>query len=258
MQNLYSIDELAEKSGFSPRTIAYYIQMKLLPSIGRRGRKTKYPVEYLYRLQVIKRFKDKQNDNYLLMQYGLEDVAALLNCMTPEELKEYAVGKIRISEHTLKKILLKSSSEDRLLFRDVTEPVVKIDTEDDWDPSESPVCAIELPVCAMSSRSIPEDLESKSDQIEEPPPDEDKKLSIEDIPAFLRGVSHESYKPSKKRTDKKTTTSDAALQKELIFLRLNNGQLKEENEKLTRKNRELKDKLDVFITHINEVIIRHK
>ena len=57
---------------------------------------------------------------------------------------------------------------------------------------------------------------------------------------------------------KKTTASDAALQKELIFLRLNNGQLKEENEKLTRKNRELKDKLDVFITHINEVIIRYK
>jgi len=257
MQNLYSIDELAEKTGFSPRTIAYYIQMKLLPSIGRRGRKTKYPVEYLYRLQVIKRFKDKQNDNYLLMQYGLEDVAALLNCMSPEELKEFAAGKIRISEHTLKKILLKSSSEDRLLFRDVTEPVVKIDTEDDWDPSESPVCAIELPVCAMSSRSIPEDLESKPDQIEKPPL-EDKKLFRETTPDLFRTVTDESYKPSKKRTDKKTTTSDAALQKELIFLRLNNGQLKEENEKLTRKNRELKDKLDVFITHINEVIIRYK
>ena len=116
MQNLYSIDELAEKTGFSPRTIAYYIQMKLLPSIGRRGRKTKYPIEYLYRLQVIKRFKDKQSDNYLLMQYGLEDVAALLNCMTPEELKEFAAGKMRISEHTLQKILLKSGPEDKKYY----------------------------------------------------------------------------------------------------------------------------------------------
>ena len=250
MQNLYSLDELAEKSGFSPRTIAYYIQMKLLPSIGRRGRKTKYPAEYLYRLQVIKRFKDKQNDNYLLMQYGLEDVAALLNCMTPEELKEYAVGKIRISEDTLKKILLNTSSEDRLLFRDVTEdacllpmvsrsmPVVKTDHEDDWDPSD-------------------EDLESKPDQIEKPPL-EDKKLFRETTPDLFRTVTDESYKPSKKRTDKKTTTSDIALQKELTFLRLNNEQLKEENKKLIRKNRELKDKLGVFIAHISEVIIRHK
>ena len=57
---------------------------------------------------------------------------------------------------------------------------------------------------------------------------------------------------------KKTTASNAALKKELQFLKLNNQQLREENKKLVRKNRELKDKLDVFITHINEVIIRHK
>jgi len=207
MQNLYSIDELAEKTGFSPRTIAYYIQMKLLPSIGRRGRKTKYPVEYLYRLQVIKRFKDKQSDNYLLMQYGLEDVAALLNCMTPEELKEFAAGKIRISENTLKKILLKSSPKDKKYFRKTI--------------NKEPLYIR--------------------------PPSEDEVRETLDIPAFLR-----------ESAVKKTTASDATLKKELQFLKLSNQQLKEENKKLIRKNRELKDKLDVFITHINEVIIRHK
>ena len=207
MQNLYSIDELAEKTGFSPRTIAYYIQMKLLPSIGRRGRKTKYPVEYLYRLQVIKRFKDKQRDNYLLMQYGLEDVAALLNCMTPEELKEFAAGKIRISENTLKKILLKSSPKDKKYFRKTV--------------NKEPLYIR--------------------------PPSEDEVRETLDIPAFLRESAF-----------KKTTASDTTLKKELQFLKLSNQQLKEENKKLIRKNRELKDKLDVFISHISEVIIRHK
>ena len=207
MQNLYSIDELAEKTGFSPRTIAYYIQMKLLPSIGRRGRKTKYPVEYLYRLQVIKRFKDKQRDNYLLMQYGLEDVAALLNCMTPEELKEFAAGKIRISENTLKKILLKSSPKDKKYFRKTV--------------NKEPLYIR--------------------------PPSEDEVRETLDIPSFLRESAF-----------KKTTASDTTLKKELQFLKLSNQQLKEENKKLIRKNRELKDKLDVFISHISEVIIRHK
>ena len=207
MQNLYSLDELAEKTGFSPRTIAYYIQMKLLPSIGRRGRKTKYPVEYLYRLQVIKRFKDKQSDNYLLMQYGLEDVAALLNCMTPEELKEFAAGKIRISENTLKKILLKSSPKDKKYFRKTV--------------NKEPLYIR--------------------------PPSEDEVRETLDIPAFLRESAF-----------KKTTASDTTLKKELQFLKLSNQQLKEENKKLIRKNRELKDKLDVFISHISEVIIRHK
>jgi hypothetical protein len=177
------------------------------------------------------------------MQYGLEDVAALLNCMTPEELKEYAVGKIRISEDTLKKILLNTSSEDKF---DVYKK--KKVSEKKYGPSPSIV---------MRSDTM-EDLEPEPDQAEKPPLDEDKKLFRETTPDIFRTVTDESYKPSKKRTDKKTTTSDIALQKELTFLRLNNEQLKEENKKLIRKNRELKDKLGVFIAHISEVIIRHK
>jgi DNA-binding transcriptional MerR regulator len=232
MQNLYSIDELAEKTGFSPRTIAYYIQMKLLPSIGRRGRKTKYPVEYLYRLQVIKRFKDKQNDNYLLMQYGLEDVAALLNCMTPEELKEYAVGKIRISEDTLKKILLKSSPEDKKLFRAGPKLAIEIPSVDKLKET------LDLPPIPMIDHSyeLPPELKRNQLDLEE----DERSMSFREEPV------------------KKTTASNAALKKELQFLKLSNQQLREENKKLVRKNRELKDKLDVFITHINEVIIRHK
>ena len=233
MQNLYSLDELAEKTGFSPRTIAYYIQMKLLPSIGRRGRKTKYPAEYLYRLQVIKRFKDKQNDNYLLMQYGLEDVAALLNCMTPEELKEFAAGKIRISENTLKKILLKSSPEDKKLFRDAGPKLaIEIPSVDKLKET------LDLPPIPMIDHSyeLPPELKRNQLDLEE----DERSMSFREEPV------------------KKTTASNAALKKELQFLKLSNQQLREENKKLVRKNRELKDKLDVFITHINEVIIRYK
>jgi len=239
MQNLYSIDELAEKTGFSPRTIAYYIQMKLLPSIGRRGRKTKYPVEYLYRLQIIKRFKDKQNDNYLLMRYGLEDVAALLNCMTPEELKEFAAGKIRISENTLKKILLKSSPEDK------KEYVHSIRS-----PSEDEVReTLDLP---------PKILFRDTKGATKPPIDHSYELPPELKRNQLDLEEDERSMSFREEPVKKTTASDAALKKELQFLKLSNQQLREENKKLVRKNRELKDKLDVFITHINEVIIRHK
>ena len=101
--------------------------------------------------------------------------------------------------------------------------------------------------------------------------------SFEDVRSFLEEVERLEHElpPELKRNQldleedersmsfreepvKKTTASNAALKKELQFLKLNNQQLREENKKLVRKNRELKDKLDVFITHINEVIIRHK
>ena len=101
--------------------------------------------------------------------------------------------------------------------------------------------------------------------------------SFEDVKSFLEEIERLEHElpPELKRNQldleedersmsfreepvKKTTASNAALKKELQFLKLSNQQLREENKKLVRKNRELKDKLDVFITHINEVIIRHK
>ena len=61
----YSIDELVDLTGFSQRNIAYYIQQGLLPKIGRRGRKTRYPQLFVDRLRFIQRVRDLQDSGRL-------------------------------------------------------------------------------------------------------------------------------------------------------------------------------------------------
>ena len=39
----YTLDEVEQQTGFDKRTIAYYVQQGLLPKVGRRGPKTRYP-----------------------------------------------------------------------------------------------------------------------------------------------------------------------------------------------------------------------
>jgi hypothetical protein len=61
----YSIDELVDLTGFSQRNIAYYIQQGLLPKVGRRGRKTRYPQLFVERLRFIKRVRELQDSGRL-------------------------------------------------------------------------------------------------------------------------------------------------------------------------------------------------
>ncbi len=61
----YSIAELEKLSGFDRRTIVYYIQEGLLPKVGRRGPRTRYPAESLARLRFIKRVRELQDAGHL-------------------------------------------------------------------------------------------------------------------------------------------------------------------------------------------------
>ncbi len=57
----YSIDELERETGVDRRTIAYYVQEGLLPKIGRRGPKTRYPSLFRDRLLFISRLRELQD-----------------------------------------------------------------------------------------------------------------------------------------------------------------------------------------------------
>lgn len=54
----YTIAELAERAGVTPRTIRYYTAEGLLPAPDTRGRYALYSDEHLYRLQLIARLKE--------------------------------------------------------------------------------------------------------------------------------------------------------------------------------------------------------
>ena len=56
-----TVRELEESTGFDRRTIAYYVQEGLLPRVGRRGRRTRYPTYIRDRLLFIRRVREAED-----------------------------------------------------------------------------------------------------------------------------------------------------------------------------------------------------
>ena len=53
----YSLTELADLAGVTPRTVRYYLAQGLLPAVGQTGPGSKYSAEHLDRLRLIKRLQ---------------------------------------------------------------------------------------------------------------------------------------------------------------------------------------------------------
>lgn len=58
MPPTYTLDDLAQATGFPPRQIRYYITRKLVPGAGERGPEARYGQETLDRLRLIVRLKE--------------------------------------------------------------------------------------------------------------------------------------------------------------------------------------------------------
>ncbi len=53
----YSLTELADLAGVTPRTVRYYLAQGLLPSVGQAGPGSKYGADHLMRLRLIRRLQ---------------------------------------------------------------------------------------------------------------------------------------------------------------------------------------------------------
>ena len=89
----YSIRELADLSGFSPRTIHFYIRKGLLQGMGRRGPRTRYPAEHLDRLRLIQRL---QRDERMT----LDEIRDALQGSSP-----WTAAKVPTREEELRKLV---------------------------------------------------------------------------------------------------------------------------------------------------------
>ena len=56
----FTTEELERATGFDRRTIAYYVQIGLIPKVGRRGPRTRYPKLVMDRLLCIRRIREAQ------------------------------------------------------------------------------------------------------------------------------------------------------------------------------------------------------
>ncbi len=56
----FTAEELERETGFDRRTIAYYVQQGLIPRVGRRGPRTRYPKLVMDRLLFIRRVREAE------------------------------------------------------------------------------------------------------------------------------------------------------------------------------------------------------
>lgn len=97
----YTLSELESRSGFDKRTISYYIQEMLLPKVGRRGRRTRYPEEFLDRLMFIRRVRDLQ-DAGQLRAVTLSEIREVMESCSPEQIR--STSRRRVSAETLRRL----------------------------------------------------------------------------------------------------------------------------------------------------------
>jgi DNA-binding transcriptional MerR regulator len=88
----YTLDEIEERTGFDKRTIAYYVQEDVLPKVGRRGPRTRYPQLFLDRLLFIKRVRDLQ-DTGRMGSMTLGDFRDVFEQLSAKEIADLAAGR---------------------------------------------------------------------------------------------------------------------------------------------------------------------
>ena len=89
----YTANELERESGFDRRTIAYYVQEGLLPKVGRRGRRTRYPQLFLDRLLLIRRVRAAEDEG-VVSPVTLSDLGTFFAQVPAGLVAEVAAGRI--------------------------------------------------------------------------------------------------------------------------------------------------------------------
>ena len=78
----YSLTELADLAGVTPRTVRYYLAQGLLPAVGQSGPGSKYDPSHLMRLRLIRRLQAEH--------LPLAEIRRRLDDLTESDIRELA------------------------------------------------------------------------------------------------------------------------------------------------------------------------
>ena len=92
----YTTSELERDTGFGRRTIAYYVQEGLLPRVGRRGPRTRYPELVRDRLLFIRRVREAEAESEI-RPVPLRDLRELFKALPSELVASVAGGDTPIT-----------------------------------------------------------------------------------------------------------------------------------------------------------------
>ncbi len=93
----YTAEELERETGFDRRTIAYYIQEGLIPRVGRRGPRTRYPKLVRDRLLFIRRVREAEESG-AIPPVSLTAMGELFAHLSPEAIASVADGETPVTE----------------------------------------------------------------------------------------------------------------------------------------------------------------
>ena len=93
----YTAEELERETGFDRRTIAYYIQEGLIPRVGRRGPRTRYPKLARDRLLFIRRVREAEEGG-VIPPVSLTVMGELFARLSPEAIASVADGETAVTE----------------------------------------------------------------------------------------------------------------------------------------------------------------
>ena len=93
----YTAEELATQTGFDRRTIAYYIQQGLLPRVGRRGPRTRYPGYVRDRLLFIRSVREAEEAGEM-EPMSLSDLRELFEQAHPELIARVADRRLSAAD----------------------------------------------------------------------------------------------------------------------------------------------------------------
>lgn len=92
----YTVAELEQETGFDRRTIAYYVQEDLLPRVGRRGPRTRYPKLVRDRLLFIRRVREAEEAGRV-PAVSLSEMRKIFERVSPALIAGVADGRLAVT-----------------------------------------------------------------------------------------------------------------------------------------------------------------
>lgn len=140
----YTARELERETGVDRRTIAYYVQEGLLPKVGRRGRRTRYPKLFRDRLLFIRRVRDAEAEGEV-SPVSLKDIRKVFERVPPALIAGVADGRIAVTPELV--------SEPSTAFR--TPGMRRAVLRDRWVGEERPMSPVRSPPPPPAPRYSP-------------------------------------------------------------------------------------------------------
>lgn len=140
----YTARELEKETGFDRRTIAYYIQEGLLPRVGRRGPRTRYPKLARDRLLFIRRVREAEEAG-TVSAVSLSDMRRVFERVSTTLVASVADGRIAITPEVVERAptafrlpaLRRMALEERLFARGRLEGDPEAPLEPPTGPAEA-------------------------------------------------------------------------------------------------------------------------